>query len=95
MKVIGHNGTSNGRGISSVIVQATTDEWDSLRQLAGVPYDKASTDVGTEYDARKAESILDAYKGLKQLRKEMIELSKKWNKFLEGMDAVLGTTKPE
>lgn len=90
MKVLGHSGTNDGKSSDSLVVQVSGDEWDVLRRLSGIPYDKASVRLGTVYSLSQGIALLEAYNGLQTVRKEMNGLHAKWSKFVQSMDATLG-----
>lgn len=88
MKIIG---TDDRQSI--VLVSMSQGEWDIMRRMAGVPYDKASHAVGTAYSTAVADEILTAFTAMKEIRRGMTKLYNDWTKHIEAVDRVLGTVK--
>ena len=73
-----------------LMVALTPTEWSNLQYACGIPYDRHSQETGTDVDVKVIQESVNAYTQLKEMRKSMIELSKKWEKTITAMDAILG-----
>lgn len=79
---IGENGDNH-----SVIVSMTFDDWSSLQRCCGVPYDgrKSITSV----DISVASANADAMYNMKNLRKDLNDVQKKWSDISLRLDDAL------
>jgi hypothetical protein len=93
MRIIGNEGSDNSP--KNVVVHMTGTEWNYLQTACGIPYDKQNGAVGNTADADKIDNVVRAYRDLKDVRKSMIDLHKKWEKTIEAMDSALASTKPD
>lgn len=73
----------------TVIVSLTGDEWDMIQRVNGVPYDRRSPAAGTTMSTDPIKHACDALTAMKDMRKELGTLQKKWDNLATHVDAVL------
>ena len=84
MKVIGSDDRAR-----TVLLSLTFDEWDELQQAAGVPYDKRSRVASAGADIGQIRSAIISLQQMKNFRKELGGLQKKWDHLASEIDVVL------
>lgn len=84
MKVIGRNEVGG-----SVIVVMTDQEWTEIQRSNGVPYDKRSTKTGAIAEIQPIVSMMECFFDIKNFRKEIGAVQKKWDKIATVIDTAL------
>lgn len=83
MKVIGQGGNR------SVLIHASSEEWDYLQRAAGIPYDKKKSDPGTEIDLASIKVTCEALYDMKEIRKELAAVQKRYDKLATAIDMAM------
>lgn len=75
----------------NVFITATFQEWDSIQQACGIPYDKRSKFPNSQANAEIVAKTVEALRSMKGLRKELGSQMKKWDQLAGKVDEILGT----